>query len=61
MEKINPEIRLLSTRLGLYKFYQDQLKKFYKIGLGNKTKFNVTVTPTLIDATNRRLSQLGGM
>lgn len=61
VEKINPEIRLLSTRLGLYKFYQDQLKKFYKIGLGNKTEFNVTVTPTLIDATNRRLSQLGGM
>jgi hypothetical protein len=61
VEKIDPAIRLLSTRAGLYKFYQDQLKKFYKIGLGNQTEFNVIVTQTLIDATIRRANQLGGI
>ena len=60
MEKGDPAIQILSTRLGLYKFYKDQLKKFYTIGLGNKTEFNVIVTDVLIDATKRRLAQLGG-
>ena len=42
------------------KFYRDQLKKFDRIGLGNKTQHNVVVTETLINATKRRLKQLSG-
>ena len=49
--------RELSTRLGLYSFYKNQLKKFYMIGIGNKTK-HVTVTQNLIDTTKKRLEEL---
>ena len=40
------------------KMYRDQLIKFNKIGLGNKTENGVVVTDTLISATKRRLAQL---
>ena len=40
------------------KFYRDQLEKFVKIGLGNKTENGVVVTEVLMDATKRRLCQL---
>ena len=51
------EKRELSTRLGLYSFYKNQLKKFYMIGIGNKTK-HVTVTQNLIDTSKKRLEEL---
>ena len=38
--------------------YKEQLDKFAKIGLGNKTENGVVVTDTLIEATKRRLNQL---
>ena len=38
--------------------YRDQLKKFYKIGIGGRTEFNTVVTELLIDCTKRRLLQL---
>lgn len=41
-------------------FYKSQLEKFKKIGLGNKTEFNVVVTDRLIDTTIRRLKELKG-
>ena len=40
------------------KMYRDQLIKFKKIGLGNRTENGVVVTEVLIDATKRRLCQL---
>jgi hypothetical protein len=40
------------------KMYRDQLIKFDKIGLGNKTENGVVVTEVLIGATQRRLAQL---
>ena len=38
--------------------YQGQLRKFYKLGIGNKTENGVEVTQQLIDVTKKRLSQL---
>jgi len=42
------------------KFYRNQLERFKKIGLGNKTDNGVVVTEVLMEATRRRLSQLNG-
>ena len=48
----------LASKYGLISFYKSQLKKFSKIGLGNKTDFNVMVTPALIAITIKRLEEL---
>ena len=40
------------------KFYQDQLKKFEKVGMGKSTENDIIVTPSLIAITRKRLSQL---
>ena len=40
------------------KFYQDQLKKFEKIGVGGSTENDTIVTPSLIAITRKRLGQL---
>ena len=39
-------------------FYQDQLKKFEKIGMGKLTENDIIVTPSLIAVTRKRLGQL---
>ena len=39
-------------------FYKEQLRRFDKIGLGNKTEFNTIVTDVLLEATKRRLDEL---
>ena len=39
-------------------FYKEQIKRFYKIGIGNQTEFRTIVTDNLIDATKRRLKEL---
>ena len=39
-------------------FYQDQLKKFEKIGMGGSTENDTVVTPSLIAVTRKRLGQL---
>ena len=39
-------------------FYKEQIKKFYKIGIGNKTEFRTIVTDNLINTTKRRLKEL---
>ena len=46
------------TPAEIRKMYRDQLIKFSKVGMGNKTENGVVVTQTLIDATKRRLDQL---
>ena len=40
------------------KFYQDQLGKFIKLGMGRQTENGVLVTPDLIKVTKERLKQL---
>jgi len=49
---------VFGSRLWVIHFYQEQLEKFKKIGIGNKDEFNVTVTQDLIDITQARLDQL---
>jgi len=39
-------------------FYQQQIERFKKIGIGNYTEFNTLVTNQLIDVTIRRLHEL---
>ena len=39
-------------------FYEEQLRRFKKIGIGKKTEFNTVVTDRLIDCTKRRLKEL---
>ena len=40
------------------KFYREQLRKFDKIGVGNKTENNTIITELLIEVTRRRLGEL---
>ena len=49
------------SKYELILFYQTQLRKFYTLGIGKKTENRVVITQTLIDATQRRLTQLRGV
>ena len=46
------------NKYGLIPFYQNQLNKFNKIGVGKMTSHKVIITDTLIKCTERRLHQL---
>ena len=46
------------SRTYIAKFYQNQLEKFEKIGLGRPTEHDTTVTQSLINITRERLYQL---
>ena len=48
------------TLTDIITFYRAQLAKFYKIGIGNKTEFGVTVTDQIIDITRFSLNELIG-
>ena len=52
--------QFLKTRRGIINFYREQLEKFLKLGIGKRTEFDTLVTKKLIDATRRRILQLGG-
>ena len=52
------EFKAFGNKLSLIAFYKDQLKKFFKLGIGKKTEFNVVVTDTLINITKKRMAQL---
>ena len=43
------------------RFYQEQLEKFQKIGIGKTTENDVVITPELIRTTRERLFQLKPM
>ena len=47
-----------NSKLTIINSYIEQLEKFKKIGIGNKTEYGVMVTDKLIDTTKRRLAQL---
>ena len=40
------------------RFYQEQLEKFQKIGIGKTTENDVVITPELVRITRERLFQL---
>ena len=46
------------SRTYIAKFYQNQLEKFEKIGLGRMTENDIIITPELIRITRERLFQL---
>lgn len=48
----------LGSKLGLQRFYREQIKRYYRVGIGNTTEFDTTVTPALIDTAERRLKEL---
>ena len=55
------EQQMLTTRKSLIQWYRDQLAKFLKLGIGKWTENNTKVSQTLIDTTERRIVQLGGV
>ena len=46
------------SRLFIAKFYDEQLVKFDKIGVGGQTENSIRVTPELIAITEKRRDQL---
>ena len=52
---------MLSTRKSLVLWYRDQLAKFKKLGIGRFTEHNTKISQRLIDATKKRIVQLGGV
>jgi uncharacterized protein YaaR (DUF327 family) len=56
--KDKPYILTRRRNSDIIKFYKDQIKKFYKIGIGNKTEFKTIVTEQLIENTKKRLAEL---
>ena len=48
----------VGSKLWVINFYQEQLDKFAKLGLGKHTEFDVKVTEELIATTQRRLSEI---
>jgi hypothetical protein len=53
--------QMLTTRKSLIGWYRDQLAKFHKLGIGKFTENNTKVSQTLIDTTEKRIVQLGGV
>ena len=46
------------SRTFVARFYQEQLEKFQKIGIGKTTENDVVITPELVRITRERLFQL---
>ena len=46
------------SRTFVARFYQEQLEKFEKIGLGRTTENDIVITPELVRITKERLFQL---
>ena len=46
------------SRVFIARFYQEQLEKFEKIGLGKTTENDIVITPELVRITRERLFQL---
>ena len=46
------------SRIFISKFYQEQLIKFDKLGIGKLTENGIKITPELIAITEKRLNQL---
>jgi len=53
-----PTARQTGSRQYIIRFYREQLRKFDKIGIGQRTEWDVEVTQLLIDITKKRLDQI---
>ena len=52
------DIAINGSKLWVVNFYQEQLNKFVKLGIGNKTENGIEVTERLIKITQERLAKL---
>ena len=52
------DIAITTSRLWLLHFYREQLRKFEKLGMGEKTENDVLITEDLIRVTKDRLNKL---
>lgn len=55
---LNSMSRRKTTLTDIIYFYKQQIERFEKIGIGNKTEFNTIVTEQLINITLKRLHEL---
>ena len=55
------EHQMLTTKKSLIGWYRDQLAKFHRLGIGKFTENNTKVSQRLIDTTEKRIIQLGGV
>ena len=53
--------QMLTTKKSLIQWYRGQLAKFDKLGIGKWTENNTKISQTLIDTTEKRIVQLGGV
>ena len=58
MELLMIGTEITGSKLWLVHFYQDQLNKFAKLGLGKHTEFDVRITEELIATTQKRLDEI---
>ena len=49
------------NKLSLINFYREQLQKFNKLGIGNRTEKDILITDTLIGRTRKRLEELSSL
>ena len=49
------------NKLSLINFYREQLQKYIKLGVGNRTKYDILITNTLIERTRKRLEELSSL
>ena len=55
---IDEKSRHRTTLSDIIYFYKQQIERFSKIGIGNRTEFNTVVTDALINTTLKRLHEL---
>ena len=55
---LNSMSRRKTTLTDIIYFYKQQIERFEKIGIGNKTEFNTIVTEQLINITLKRFHEL---
>jgi len=55
---LNQMSRRKTTLTDIIYFYKQQIERFKKIGIGNKTEFNTVITERLMNVTLRRLHEL---
>ena len=58
MGSLMMEPEVIGSKLWLIHFYQEQLDKFAKLGLGKHTEFDVRITKELIAITQKRLDEI---
>ena len=51
-------LEITGSKLWVINFYREQLAKFNKLGLGQRTEFDVLITEDLINTTKSRLEKL---